>query len=294
MTKNYCWVNKNKIYAEIYDELLEEELSMFNRDHNDKIKDYLTKKIVNENNFIISENFDSVDDVISDLVIKITDTALTNNLQGNTVLMFAGPGEMYEIFHMENLLMKMSDSELNEFASISNIHMSPIYWGCGIFKTTYFTGKAKSSIITKKDVANIFIQNYYHIGVMINTDGNMIQIEFTGEDPFKVIGTNFIQDNVTNVIGFGLIPYIESSNEYNEKASEILGRQINGRVFLSLLCPVTNKKFWNIDIKTINNILKVMSNNDLFNIIEKNSNDLDKKDINPFYILEMTLLNSIK
>lgn len=295
MVKNYCWVSENKIYAEIYDDLLEEELSMFNKEHNDKIKDYLEKKIINNNNFIISENFDSIDDIISDLILKITKSASNENLQGNTVLMFAGPNEMYELFHMENLVMKMSDSNLNEFASISNIYMMPIYWGCGIFKTVYKSGKVKTSAITKKDVANMFIQNYYHIGVMINTDGSLLQIEFTGEDPFKIIGTNFIQSNVTNVMGFNFIPYIESSDEYNKKASEILGRDIKGRLFLSLLCPSTNKKFWNIDIKTINNILRVISDEELFNIAQKNSDNLDKVDINPFYILDKTLsINTLK
>lgn len=293
MKKNYCWFDKNKIYAEIYDELLEEELSMFNKSDNNKIKYYLEKKITNSPYISISESFESNDDIISDLILKIISGASNKNLQGNTILMFAGPDEMYELFHMENLTTKISDDELNELASISNIHLLPVFWGCGIFKSTYLSGVIESSEITKKDLVSIFIQNYYHIGVMIGINGDLLEIEFTGEDPFKVIGTNFVQSNVTNVIGFNLIPYIESGIEFNDKASTILGREINGRMFISLLCPTTNKKFWNIDIKTVENIIKILSSKNLYEEAEKDLEQTDK-DINPFYIIKKTLFNMDK
>ena len=287
---NYCWIDKNKIYGEIYDELLEDELSMFNKEQNSKIKCYLEKKIINSPHIGISEIFESTEDIMSDLILKITSSVSNKNLQGNTVLMFAGPDEMYELFHMEDLTKKISDEDLNELASISNIHLLPITWCCGIFKSTYLSDVIKPSVITKKDVSNIFIQNYYHQGVMIGTNGDLLEIEFTGEDPFKVIGTNFTQSNVTNVVGFSLIPYIESGSEFNEKASNILGREIKGRMFISLLCPTTNKKFWNIDKKTVENILKVVSSKILYEKAEKDLEQTDK-DINPFFILKKTILN---
>ncbi len=287
---NYCFVNKNKIYAEIYDELLDEDLSMFNKEHNDKIKRYLEKKIVTNNSISISETFQSNDDIISELITQITKSALTEDLQGNTVLMFADNENMYELFHMENLTKKIADDDLNELGSISNIHLIPIYWGCGIFKSSYSSGIIKSELITMNDIANIFIQNYYHKGIMINTDGKLLEIEFTGEDPFKIIGTNFKQSNITNVIGFNLIPFIESDNELNNVASLILGREVKGRMFISLLCPTSNKKIWNIDIKTVNNIIKIIENENLY---KKNQNYIDEhesdKDINPFYFLKKTL-----
>lgn len=285
---NYCWISKNKIYAEIFDELLDEDLSMNNKDHNDKIKHYLEKKIINNKNLNISEQFESNDEIISDLILKITSMSTKTNLQGNTVLMFANPSEMYELFYMEDLTSKTDDIELNELASISNIHLQPVYGGCGIFKSTYSTGDIKSEFITKKDLADIFIQNYYHKGIMINTTGDLIEIEFTGEDPYKVIGTSFTQSNVTNVIGFSLIPYVEMGNTINHKATKILGREIKGRVFISLLCPTTNKKFWNIDIKTIDNIIKILDDSNLFNKIEKELEDYNK-DINPFYLIKKNI-----
>ena len=230
---------------------------------------------------------------MSDLILKIISSVSNKNLQGNTVLMFAGPDEMYELFHMEDLTTKIQDEELNELASISNIHLLPVFLGCGIFKSTYLSDVIKPSEITKKDIANIFIQNYYHIGVMISINGELVEIEFTGEDPFKVIGTNFIQSTVTNVIGFNLIPYIESGTEFNDTASKILGQEIKGRMFISLLCPTTTKKFWNIDIKTVENIIKILTNKNLYKEVEKDLEQTDK-DINPFYIIKKTLSNMAK
>lgn len=292
MKNNYCLVNTNKIYAEIYDELLDEELSMFNKDHNDKIKRYLEKKILASDYIDVSDTFESSNDCIEDLIEKIELKASSKKLQGNTVLMFADQDNMYELFHLEDLKNKIPDSELNELGSISNIHLIPVYWGCGIFKSNYSNGLIKPDIITKQDLINIFTQNYYHIGVMIGINNSMVEIEFTGEDPYKVIGTGFVQKNVTNVIGFNFVPYVENGNEINIKASEIFGIEMKGRVFISLLCPTSNKKFWNINIKTIENILKIIENNTLFDKIQNEvDNHISDKDINPFYLLKKTLEN---
>lgn len=299
MIQNYCYVGKNKIYAEIYDELLEEELSMFKQEHQHTIKDYIKKKINNEKYIGISDTYDmsignvGSDDIISDLILKITKDAGTTDLQGNTILMFANPNEMYEIFHMENLVKSFSDLELNEFGSISNIQMEPIYWGCGIFKTTYDKGELKGSIITKNDVANLFVQNYYHMGVMIGCDpNNYTEIDFSGEDPYKVIGQNFIQSNVTDVIGFNLMPFVEKdSKEQNLQASKLFGREIKGRVFVTLLCPQTQKKYWNITMCTIKDIVKILSNNELATRINKllESDENISKSQNPFYYVKKVL-----
>lgn len=287
---NYCFIDKNKIYAEIFDELLDEELSMFNREHNDKIKRYLEKKISTNNSINISKTFESSDELISELIMQITKSASNENLQGNTVLMFADSENFYELFHMEDLTKKISDDDLNELCSISNIHLLPIYWGCGIFKSSYSSGTIKPELMTIKDLSHIFIQNYYHKGVMINIDGKLLEIEFTGEDPLKVIGTNFVQSNITNVIGFNLMPFIESGNELNMTASKILGREVKGRMFISLLCPTTNKKIWNMDIKTINDITNIIESENLYkkiqNYIDEHNDD---KDLNPFYFLKKTL-----
>jgi hypothetical protein len=294
MNQNYCEIKKNKIYAEIYDELLDEELSMNNKEHNEKIKTYIEKKILKSDFIKLSENFTTKNDIISDVIINITSDVQNENLQGNTVIMFGNDNEMYELFHMEDLTKSHSDDDLNEFGSISNIDLLPIYWGSGIFKSKYVDGVIKGDIITKQDVINLFIQNYYHKGVMIGLDGKMFELEFTGEDPFKVIGNNFIQSNTTDVVGFNIIPYIEKvdiekSNILNEIGTKLLGREIHGRLFISLLCPTTNKKFWNITTTTVNNLLKILNNEEIINEIYKNI-EPDDKYINPFYLLKKYLI----
>ena len=293
MNQNYCFVDKNKIYAEIYDELLDEELSMNNKEHNYKIQNYIEKKIIKNNYINFSETFTNNDEIISDLIIKITSNISNDNLQGNTVLLYANENEMYELFHMEDLTKPHhDDNDLNEFASISNIHLLPIYWGCGIFKSTYLNGVIKGEIIKKEDIAKIFIQNYYHLGVMIGTNNELLEIEFTGEDPFKIIGNNFVQSKIIDVIGFNIISYIEKeniNNEYNDLGTKLLGKEIKGRIFIALLCPRTNKKFWNINIKIINNILLILNNKEMTNSIDKEFN-LTDKDINPFYLIKKIMI----
>lgn len=293
MIQNYIYVNKNKIYGEIYDELLDEELSMYNNEHNDKIKYYIQNKIKKEKYIEVSEKFNSNDDIISDLIIKITSDINNNNLQGNTILMFADNDCMYELFHMEDLTKKQEDIELNEFGSISNIHMTPIYWGFGIFKSTYKNGILETSIIDLDDLSNIFIQNYYHQGIMIGVNDELTEIEFTGEDPFRVIGNNFTLSNVTDVLSFNILPYIESNGTIiNNIGSLLLGREIKGRVFISLLCPTTRKKYWNIDVITIKNIINILRNKNLTDLILQ-SIEISEKDINPFYFIKKTMLNKI-
>ena len=293
MNQNYCFVDKNKIYAEIYDELLDEELSMNIKEDNDKIKNHIEKKIKKDKYICLSNNFTSTDEIMSELILQITSSASNDNLQGNTVLMFADPNEMYELFHMDDLTKKYPESELNEFGSISNIHLLPVYWGCGIFKSVYSNGVIKGSVITKEDLAKIFIQNYYHRGVMIGLEkekekgqnNNLLEIEFTGEDPYKVIGSNFVQSNITDVIGFNIVPYIEKGSDVvNVIGSQLLGREIKGRLFISLLCSTTQKKFWDINIKTISNIITILSDKDLYALINKEL-ELNKTEINPFYLV---------
>ena len=75
----------------------------------------------------------------------------------------------------------------------------------------------------------------------------------------------------------------------NELGSKLLGREIKGRLFLSLLCPTTRKKIWNITTKTINDIILILNNVDLTNSIYKEL-ELIEKDINPFYLINKILL----
>jgi hypothetical protein len=291
MKQNYCLIKKNKIYADIYDELLEEELSMSNPEHSDKIKNWIKKKIGSSNYTELSEFFSSKEGIIEDVIIKITGEAKNENLQGNTVIMFADDNNMYELFHMEDLTKSHPDEELNEFGSISNIHLQPVYWACAIFKTNYSNGVAKGVELSKQDILDLFVQNYYHIGVMINTDSTMLELEFTGEEPIKTIGTNFVISSTTDIIGFNVIPWIEKNpnpNKLNELGTKLLGKDVYGRLFITLLCPTTNKKFWNISKTTITNIVKILDDDKIFQELTKGLLP-DDMYINPYLQLKKFL-----
>lgn len=303
--QNYCEVKKNKLYAEIYDELLDEELNMNKQEHNDKIKNWIKKKVCTMDNFVLVDNYDEKQEIMTNLILKIQSSTTNENLQGNTIILYADDNYMYEVFYMEDLTRKtkMLDDDLNEFGSLSNIHLEPIYWTCGIFKSTYSNGLLKESNITLNDVANLFIYNFYHTGVMIEVDGRMIEIEFSGEDPFKMIGNTFVLSKSVDIMGFSIIPYFEKAsqvdeeNKVNKTASKLFGYEIKNRVFITLLCPTTNKKYWNIYSKTINNILTILDNKQ----IEKNDtkqNSMQNQDLNdnsmyfnPFYDLTKLLTN---
>lgn len=297
MELNYCELKKNTIYAEMYDELLDEDLNMNKIEHNDKIKTYLEKKI-NTCDFVkISDKFSNTNDMMEDLILKIESDAPNFKLQGNTLLMYADENSMYELFYMEDLTQSISSvptGYLNEFGSISNIFLQPVCWTCGIFKSSYGSdGKIYSDIITKSDVSKLYVSNFYHKGVMLNQDGSMLELEFTGEDPYKIIGTNYTQFNTIDLFGFSIVPWIEkiqnpTNTQLNLSASKIIGSETYGRVFFSIVCPNTNKKFWDIKIKTIKDILFIIDNK---NIQDKISKDVEMAEINinPFYIMKKNL-----
>lgn len=291
MKSNYCELKKNKIYAEVYDELLDEELNMNNYDHNDKIKYWMEKKLKSSDFIQISDTFKNQQDLIEDLILKIESDSNNNpNIQGNTLMMYANDNSVYELFYMEDLTKKIPESELNEFGSITNIFLQPVCWTCGIFKSSYGDdGSIYADIITKSDVIKLYIQNYYHKGQMLNPDGSITDIEFTGENPSNVIGNNFVQSNTLDLFGFNLIPWIEKTSQtttqLNEKASKIMGSEIYSRVFLTIVCPNTNKKFWDISSTTIDSILKIIDNKE---IQDKMHQEIEQAEINinPFYFVK--------
>lgn len=294
MKSNYCELKRNKIYAEVYDELLDEELNMNNPSHNDKIKYWMEKKLKSSNFIQISNTFTNKQDIIEDLILKIDADSNNNpNIQGNTLMMYADDNSMYELFYMEDLTKKIPESELNEFGSITNIFLQPVCWTCGIFKSSYRNdGSVYSDTITKSDVIKLYIQNYYHKGMMLNPDGSMTELEFTGENPFNMIGNNFTQSNTLDLFGFNLIPWVEktngensSSTQLNENASKIMGSEIYSRVFLTIVCPNTNKKFWDITQTTIVNILKIIDNKEIQNKIQQEIEQAEIN-INPFYFIK--------
>lgn len=288
---NYCLVKKNKVYEDLYEILENEDLIMDNPDHKTEIKykiETLVRSYLN-NKIKISNTFETSEQVLEELMLEITNDS--EDEQGNTLLMYANSNYMYEVVFMEKLGIERNDDELNQFSSISNIELSPIYGNSAIIKSSYDAGKLKQAIIKIEDVIDLFTNNFYHKGVMINTNGSIVELEFTGENPNLVIGGNFKMLSPLSLFGLSFVGFSEKGDLKNELASKIYGNEINGRLYLAVLCPITNKKFWSIDVEFIKNLIKLLDfcsgtleQKKLVEELEKELNDDKLK--NPFFLIK--------
>ena len=290
MALNYCLIKKNRIYEEIYDMLEDEELNMNNNLQDDKIK-YRINKIVNSSKyFTLSSTYSSKEEAFEELMIFITKENTADTMQGNTMLSYADDDNMYELVYLEDLIIEQQDNVLNQFASMSNVEMLPVYGTCGLIKTSYEDGELVNKMIEKEDINKIVMTNFYHTGVMINTDGSMLEIDFSGDKPFMFIGNSFKQLNPINLFGLTTVVYNEEdvTSNINSVASIIYGSELKGRVFFTTLCAITNKKFWNFTKKSINNILRLLDKNitsdDKMNSLNKEL--MDDKLKNPFFLIK--------
>ena len=290
---NYCLIRKNKLYEDLYEILEEEELIMDNPNHKDLIKykiKLLAKSYFN-NKISISNTFSTSNESLEDLMVEITANSEDENLQGNTLLMFADEESMYEMVFMEQVGIAKSDTDLNQLASISNIELAPIYGNMSIVKTSYINGKLKNVLITEKDVVNLIINNFYHSGIMINNDGTTQELEFSGDNPNIMIGGNFKQLPPFQMFGLTLVGYNEEGKEINNLASKIYGNEIKGRFYLAILCPITNKRFWGINFDIVQNLIKLINFSEGTmeekTIIHKINEELsDDKLKNPFFLIK--------
>ena len=290
---NYCLIKKNKIYEDLYEILENDELIMDNPNHKEEIK-YKIKKLTTSyfgKIISISDNFSTSNESLEDLMIGITDNEEDDSLQGNTLLMFADNEFMYEMVFMEQLGINKSDNDLNQLASISNIELAPIYGNISIVKSSYQNGNLTNKLITEQDIITLVTSNFYHMGIMINPDGSTLELEFSGDNPNIMIGNNFSQLNPFQMFGLMLVGYNEKGIEINHLASKLYGSEIKGRFYVSILCPISNKRFWGINLDILNGLIKLIDYSEgtieQKAIIQKLNNELaDDKLKNPFFLIK--------
>lgn len=295
---NYCLIKKNKIYEDLYDILEDKELVMENPEHKERIiyeiknlaKTYYNKKMIT-----LSNIFDNSEETLEDLMINITDDTESveesESLQGNTLLMYANSNFMYEVVFMEQLGINKSDDYLNQLSSISNIELAPIYGKTAIVKTSYVNGSLTPSIILEEDITDLIINNFYHTGIMINSDSSMLELEFAGDNPNRIIGGNFKMMTPLSLFGLHLVCYQEEGETVNELASKVYGKELKGRLFVAILCPITNKRFWSISIDFMDSLIKLLDYTtgtaEQKKKIEELENELnDDKLRNPFFLVK--------
>lgn len=278
---NFCLVKKNNIYHEIYDMLDDEDISMFKVDDAFKVQ-YKLANLVKKHScfqFHNSTKDSFIDDALQHLVNNDSE-----HYQGNTIYTFADSKNCYEIIYSENF-GNNSDSDLNQFASISNIDTEPIFKDCILLKSSYNNGNYLMDDIDINDIVKITTCNFYHTGVVIDTNNILTNFEFTGENPLNFIGHTFKEFGKFDILGFTFLIYNESNNNKNDIASAFLNTDIYGRICITLLTPQHNKKFWNITSNDINNILNILKNPETIQLIHKEQ-DHESKNFNPFVSLD--------
>jgi hypothetical protein len=265
---NYCIINKNGIYGELHDLIEKEELTMLNPNHEDKIK-YLIGDLIKNNKEIefADKNTNDINDIIGEVLEKLISKNTQEESQGNTLIIYSDINEMIEIIFIEKD-ENFEDSEINEFASISNYDLQPIYNSCALFKTSYKNNNIKNTIITLKDVEKILYNNFYHIGLLVDCDKNTKEIIFSGDLPHNFIGSSFKLGENFERLGLHLAMFVEEGNRVNEYASKISGTEIKGRVYITLLNPPYNKKFGNFTIELLDIVLRVLDNKEIKKKIE--------------------------
>jgi len=266
---NYCIINKNEIYGDLHDLVEKEELSMLNPNHEEKIK-YLIGDIVKNNKNIEFKEKDTND--INQFIGEVLELLVSKNpqeeSQGNTLIIYSDINEMIELIFIEKD-ENFEDNELNEFASISNYGLQPIYNCCALFKTNYKNNNIKNTLITMKDVEKILYYNFYHIGLLIDCDKNYKEIIFSGDIPHNFIGSSFKLSENFEKLGLHIALFIEEGKNINEIASKICEKEIKGRVYFTLLNPPFNKKFGNFTKELLDVILKIIDDKEIVKIIEK-------------------------
>jgi hypothetical protein len=301
MSFSYCLVKKNCLYQTLYAYIEKQKLNMYNPNHYDLIKDHI-KCFLDETDYITtSEKFGAqdtlfehlLDSIITDNNISLSsvndeDEKIDVNNQGNTMLAYGDSKKAYEIVYTEffnNKEIGQLVEVINEFGSITNIDMVPIYGSCGLLKTVYKSNDGlKLSTITKNDVYELIINTFYHSGVLINTDGTMTDLVFSGEDPCYMIGSAFKISDTIQLLGLSWSVFVEKDGKVdNVIVSEFLSKPIKGRAFITVLCPVTNKKFINITLNEFKDILELLKDKNKIDSINKDY--MENINVNPFFLI---------
>ena len=281
---NYILVKTNKIYEELYDLLEDKELSMNNPDNNEMVKFHMEKYIEKIDYIKISEKFETPEDRIDNIMNAFSDGP-EEHMDGNTLLLYSDDEIMYEVLFLENR-KNQDDENINDFGSITNIELHPIFGDCAIIKTGINGKDLLNMTIDRKDLFKIIYNNFFHTGVMVNSDNkDLKEITFSGDMPSTVIGNTFQNFYKNEIFGLQFVIYEEKNNDKikNELVSKLCNKDIFGRVFVCLLSPVFFKKFFNNKTSIINNITSLMEDKETVKKIQK---DLDDDKItNPFVVL---------
>lgn len=261
---NYCLVKRNNFNEEIHDMLNEEMLNMNVYDDAPKIQ-YEIEKIISRAPYIkISDSFDNNDEMIKNMIENILEFdekgADVYERNADNVLVVRDNNVKYTIFFF---IKKESDEnkELNDLCTLINMETIPLYDNCAIIKTNQkCEDKTKNGeIITRDDIKYLAKMLYYHKGVMIEENGNVIELEYFGDNPLYRIGNLFDHNAREKEVYDKVIRFYSESKQsdvINEKATKLIGEVIYGRVFIIMLSDNSNK-FWDFTENVVKEIFKL-------------------------------------
>ena len=280
---NYILIKNNKIYEDIYDLLDEKELTMNNLEHHDMVKFHINKYIEKINYIKMGKYCDTAEDRLNNIMEDLSYDGC-DHMEGDTLLLYSDDKIMYEVIFLENNKNKI-DENLNDFGSITNIELYPIYGDCVIIKTRINGKTFVNETIERKDLFDIIYNNFYHTGIMINSNTDIKKLTFSGDLPSTIIGNTFKNHYKNEIFGLQFIIYQEENKDTfkNELVSKLCDKEIFGRTFICLLSPIFNKKFFNNNLSILNLITSLLEDNDKREKIEKELND--DKITNPFIVL---------
>ena len=148
----------------------------------------------------------------------------------------------------------------------------------GLPKTKFLNGEYIEDNMTFDDLAEIIIKNFYHIGLMINPNNSINELEFNTDKPFRTIGNTFKQIGTIELLNVSFVLYNEESDEPNELVMKLFNNysNIKGRCFISVLSPEPHLKFLDLTKNMFEKILYLIETKTVLT-------DEDNRVHNPFY-----------
>ena len=246
---NCALIPSNTFYEDLYDTLEEKGLNMHDMQQKDMIQFYI-EQLLKSNKYHTLIPVDETRRFES--IVELLDCD-AEHLEVETILLFSNQHFMYEVIYLKN-----SQDDPNDLCTITNNNLQPINGVAYITKTAFKSGVYTHEIMSNSDILYIIMASFYHVGLMIEPNGNVTELEFVNSMPFDVIGNTFKLTHKLEPFQLGVALFTEDSNDENPLASKIV-ENLKGRVFVCLLSPVEHQRYWHMNSETLTKLLAVFN-----------------------------------
>lgn len=280
---NHCTIPVNKIHELLFDVLEDAELCMDRladeHDINKIIKSLFSKSAITS-----SISYNTSEENYIAMTHKIANSMDTPLLDDENPKLFFDTCylEMNDDYTYELVFNDTSgtDDTLNHFATITNNDQIPIYNTCCVVKCN---NNKVPQTVTVDDVVNIYINMYYHKGLMLRQNGEKIEMTFSGTQVEPFLKSGFKQTDSIFMCGLNLVIYCDEDDGMNENATKLFEQEMKGNVFIAMLCPISGKYFANFTEKTFNTLSEIVKNG-YRTVVEENVMEIAGN--NPFLVIE--------